>query len=126
MNKHLIETSNMERVNKVEHVWCDSDDRWIYLEYNEINKIVGVNFMQGDDYVHFKKNWCVSDQGLTEFYKEMLYTFPIEKASVNTLEFINKCMWAYHAAASYRDEYDENGVIQVHKNNYKHNTTNNR
>ena len=54
--------------------------------------------MQGDEYDYFKKSWCHNDQGLTEFYHSMLYTFPIEKASVNTIEFINKCMWAFHTA----------------------------
>jgi len=28
-----------------------------------------------------------------EFYREMLYTFPIELASVDTITFINKVMW---------------------------------
>ena len=27
------------KVIKVEHIWCEQDDRWIYLEYNEKNKI---------------------------------------------------------------------------------------
>lgn len=97
----------MERVDKIEHIWCGDDDRWIYLEYNEINKIVGMNFMQGWNYESFKKSWCETDKGLTEFYKSMLYTFPIEKASVNTLEFINKCMWAFHVAISRNEEHNE-------------------
>ena len=92
---------NNKEVTQVKHVWCESDDRWVYIEYNSINKIIGLNFMQGDDYKYFKTKWCVgSDHSLTEFYKQMLYTFPIEKASVNTLEFINKVMWAYHSAIS--------------------------
>ena len=93
-------------IHKVEHVWCESDDRWVYIEYNEINKICGLNYMQGDDYEYFKKHWNTSDKGLTEFYKQMLYTFPIEKASVTTIKFINKCMWAYHAAVSLNEEYN--------------------
>ncbi len=97
----------MDRVNKIEHIWCEINDRWIYLEYNEIHKIIGMNFMQGDDYESFKKGWCYSDQGLTEFYKSMLYTFPIEKASVPTLNFINKCMWAFHYAISNNEEHNE-------------------
>ena len=85
-------------VDKVTHEWCEKDDRWIYIEYNSQRKIVGLNFMQDNDYELFKKNWCKSDEGLTEFYNSMLYTFPIEKSSVNTLEFINKVMWSYHQA----------------------------
>ena len=87
-------------MDKVEHIWCEDDDRWIYLEYNKQRKIVGMNFMQGDEYDCFKKDWCKSDEGLTEFYESMLYTFPIEKASVSTLSFINKCMWAFHTAVT--------------------------
>ena len=83
---------------KIEHIWCDKNDRWIYLEYNEENKICGMNFMQGDEYEEFKVNWVVNDSGLMEFYTEMLYTFPIEKASVDKFTFINKCMWAYFSA----------------------------
>ena len=96
---------NNKEATQVKHVWCESDDRWVYIEYNIINKIIGLNFVQGNDYDYFKEKWCVSDQGLTEFYESMLYTFPIEKASVSTLEFINKCMWAYHSAISNEEQY---------------------
>ncbi len=95
---------NQYEVNKVVHEWSEKEDRWIYIEYNAQRKIIGLNFMQGDEYDYFKEKWCYNDQGLTEFYTTMLYTFPIEKASVNTLEFINKVMWAYHQAnVSYED-----------------------
>ena len=86
------------KVDKVVHEWCGSNDRWIYIEYNAQRKIIGLNFMQGGEYDYFKSKWCHNDQGLVEFYNSMLYTFPIEKASVNTIEFINKVMWAYHTA----------------------------
>ena len=93
------------RINKVEHVWCNSDDRWVYIEYDENDNIIGLNFMQGDEYNYFKKECSERDEALTEFYKQMLYTFPIEKASVSTLSFINGCMWAYHSAISLNQEY---------------------
>jgi len=95
---------NKKEVTQVKHIWCESDDRWVYIEYNSINKIIGLNSMQGNDYDYFKTKWCVSDRGLTEFWEEMLYTFPIERASVNTLEFINKVMWAYHSAVALYNE----------------------
>ena len=85
-------------VDKVTHEWCEKDDRWVYIEYNSQRKIIGLNSMQDNDYEYFKKSWCKSDEGLTEFYNSMLYTFPIEKSSVNTLEFINKVMWSYYQA----------------------------
>lgn len=93
------------KITKVEHVWSDSEDRWIYIEYNEHYKIIGLNFMQGSAYDHFKAKWCHNDRGLTEFYEAMVDTFAIEEASSDTIEFINKVMWAYHTAVSYKDQY---------------------
>lgn len=95
---------NINRLDKIEHVWSEEEDRWVYIEYNEQRKIIGLNFMQGDDYDDFKKFWCHSDLGLTEFYRQMLCIFPLEQASVSTIEFINKVMWAYHSAVAYKDE----------------------
>ena len=91
-------------VDKVEHIWSEKEDRWIYIEYNEQRKVIGLNFMQGDDYYYFKKYWCNNDQGLTGFYHQMLCIFPIEQASVSTIEFINKVMWAYHNAVACKEE----------------------
>ena len=92
-------------INKVEHIWNAENDRWIYLEKNEQMKIIGINFMQGHDYTHFKDFWCTNRTPLLKFYKRMLYTFPIEEKSVDTIEFINKCMWTYHNAVSLNEEY---------------------
>ena len=93
------------RVDKVEHVWSEKEDRWMYIEYNEQRKIIGLNFMQGDEYDYFKKSWCHNDQGLTEFYHQMLDTFTIEQASVSSTTFMNKVMWAYHTAAACREDH---------------------
>ena len=92
-------------VTKVEHLWCGSNDRWIYIEYNEQREIAGLNFMQGDEYEYFKKNWARNNPYLMVFYKTMLHTFPIEKASVSTLDFINKVMWAFHETGVIYDEF---------------------
>ena len=93
-----------DRLNAVEHTWCEESDRWIYIE-RYASGYLGLNFMQGDEYDYFTKKWCHNDQGLTDFYHSMLYTFPIEKASVNTIEFINKCMWAFHTAVVAREDH---------------------
>ena len=92
------------KVIKIEHIWSEENDRWIYLEYNEQYKICGMSFMQGDEYEVFKES-AENDPGLLEFYRDMLYTFPIEQASVNTIEFINKVMWTYVSADQIRAEY---------------------
>ncbi len=93
------------KVIKVEHIWCEQDDRWIYLEYNEQNKICGMSFMQGDEYDVFKSEYAENDRGLMEFYGTMLYTFPIEQVSVDRIAFINKVMWAYCSADQIRAKY---------------------
>ena len=98
----------MQELDRVVHQWCDDNDRWMYIEYDRDGKVMGLNFMQGDEYECFKKDWCVSDKGLTAFYKQMLYTFPIECNKTSTHQFINKCMWAYHSAIS-----------EYHLNEYK-------
>jgi hypothetical protein len=94
------------RIDRVLHEWCKKNDRWIYVEYNELRKVVGLNFMQGDEYEHFKKNWAFNNEALMEFYNVMVYTFPIEIAKCNTIEFINKVMWAFHEAGVIYDEYN--------------------
>jgi len=98
---------NQYKVDKVVHEWSEEQDRWIYIEYNAHRRIVGLNFMQGDEYEYFKEKWCHNDQALMQFYGKMLYTFPIEKASVNAIEFINKVMWAYHSAIVANEDYRE-------------------
>ena len=92
---------------KVEHIWCAEGDRWIYIEKNEQMKIVGINFMQGDDYRLFKDFWCVNNTPLFEFYEKMVDIFPYEKASVTTPKFINRCMRAYYASVSRYEEYNQ-------------------
>lgn len=104
MNKDHIDPFN-KRVDKVEHVWCGSEDRWVYIEYCDQRKIIGLNFMQGDEYDLFKKDYCRSDKGLMEFYEQMFNIFPIEKASVSTINFINSCMWAFHCAIASRARF---------------------
>jgi len=91
---------------KAEHIWCEKEDRWIYLEKDAEMKIIGMNFMQGDEYEHFKKFWCTNNTPLLKFYKSMVYTFYIEEKSVSGIEFVNKCMWAYHYAVSLNDQYN--------------------
>ena len=95
----------IHELEKVVHQWCDDNDRWMYIEYDNDGMVMGLNFMQGDEYECFKKDWCVSDKGLTAFYKQMLYTFAYEQKNVPEHGFINSCMWSYHSAIS---EYEDN------------------
>ena len=38
---------------KEEHIWDQSNDRWIFLEHQD-GILVGLNYMQGDEYEDFK------------------------------------------------------------------------
>lgn len=92
-------------LDKIVHQWCDDNDRWIYIEYNRDGKVMGLNFMQGDEYEIFKQAYCKNNEYLFRFYKVMLTNFIldpevlIEFKSFN-IEFINKCMWAFHQCSS--------------------------
>lgn len=103
-----------KNLGSVVHRYSEKDDRWCYIEYDVDAKIVGLNFMQGSnnqrDYDFFKESWCESDVSLTNFYDSMLYTFPIEKASVDKFTFINKCMWAYFSAQDKSNWWPEGEV----------------
>lgn len=98
------------RIDKVEHIWCSSDDRWVYIEYDAHLNVIGLNFMQGDEYDLFKRDYGHSDEGLTEFYKQLLTTFVDYRDACqvkNWLSFINKCMWTFHSALALREEYPQ-------------------
>lgn len=92
--------------HKIEHIWNAEDGRWIYLEKNEQMKIIGMNFMQGYNHKYFKDFRCTNNPALLKFYEQMFYTFPIEEKSVNTMEFISKCILAYHSAVSLNEKYN--------------------
>jgi hypothetical protein len=98
-NNSELEKKGKE-LDMVVHQWCDDNDRWMYIEYDRDGKVMGLNFMQGNEYEIFKEAYCTADRGMTDFYQSMLYTFPIEQQSCSALSFINKCMWAYFTAVS--------------------------
>lgn len=80
---------------KVIHQFNEENDRWIYIEYSKTNKVLGLNFMQGDDYELFQSMYCESDDKITRFYQTMLFNFPIEEHKVMHRPFINKCLGVY-------------------------------
>ena len=96
----------MNKIEKVEHVWCQQDDRWVYIERYEDGEI-GLNFMQGDEYEEFKEYCNKPDKGLSEFYEQMRITLPIQRQSESDISFINTVMWAYHSAVASYEQYSE-------------------
>ena len=80
---------------KVEHLWIEEHERWIYIEYNKENDIIGLNFMQGDeydeyDYDEFIKGECYNDNNLTVFYHHMRLFYSHEFDNITDIDFINK------------------------------------
>ena len=94
----------MRKIGSVEHIWCASNDRWVYIERYD-NGETGLNFMQGDEYEDFKENWCVVDKGLSEFYEQMKITIPIQFQSESNIGFINTVIWTYHSAVANYEQY---------------------
>ena len=88
----------MEEITRVEHIWCEREDRWVFIAYKGLI-IVGLNCQQGVSYQEFREeDYCQPDYGMTEFYNYMLTEFKNEANTMDTLEFINKVMWTYSYA----------------------------
>ena len=82
--------SKYEVIESKTIVWCDQDDRYVYIE-KEQDDIVGLNFMQGDELEHFKDHYCDVDQGLTMFYNAV----SVYLGGESELDRINQAIWAY-------------------------------
>ena len=95
----------MKQAVIIEHIWCESDDRWVLIMYDKENVVIGLNYCQGNDYDYFLKEFKSSDKGLTEFYNLMLKDYRTERQFLSKLTFINKVCWTYHSATSLMEEY---------------------
>jgi hypothetical protein len=83
----------MNRLIKSKEVyWCKDDDRYV-LVVREHDEIVGLNYMQGDDWELFESDYTSIDENLTKFYnciKGMLN-------GATEIDRINQAIWAYFA-----------------------------
>ena len=98
-----MKTNN--KLNAVEHIWYPESDRWIYIERYSCGYL-GLNCMQGDEYEHFKNNWCKIDMAMSEFYDTMKIDLHMLIRDMTELEFINKVMWIYFEAVSKYERYN--------------------
>ena len=94
-----------DRLNAVEHIWYPEFDRWIYIE-RYASGYLGLNFMQGDEYEHFKIKWCEIDRGMSEFYDTMKNDLLKLRVEMSELEFIDKVMWIYFEAKVKCERYN--------------------
>lgn len=108
-----------KKILKIEQVWHQPCDRWIYIEhYSDLT--IGLNYCQGNNYEHFTVNYCFVDKGLTEFYEVMCESYRYEKVATGAIRFISKVMWTYHNAIILHDEnigYSRKKQVVIHKSN---------
>jgi len=106
--KQIIRKKNLQQsleskkctIVEVSHIWHQPSDRWIYIEYHE-DGWIGLNFMQGDEYELFKREYCVEDKSLSRFYDEMIndnLPFDFHQEDVKDTEFIDEIIWVYFKA----------------------------
>ena len=71
--------------------WCQGDDRYIRV-FKLGDVIIGINFMQGDEYELFNANYAGIDEDLTNFYKAVQ---PRLDERNSEIEDINAAIWAW-------------------------------
>lgn len=81
----------MSDILKIEHHWDKENDRWIMTSMDVYGEF-GLNFMQGDEYDLFVKDYGKADPKLTAFYKTILEQDIVKG---NTRDIINKVCWAW-------------------------------
>ena len=94
-------------IESSEVVWCPSDDRYIFI-FKSNDKVVGLNFMQGDELELFKEYYYNIDEDLTDFYNAVEPYL----AADDQVDRINAAIWAYFEYRNLRDERE-------YKNNNK-------
>ena len=91
----------VNKLIKVEHIWCEDDDRWIYIERYADTNFIGLNFCQNNDKEFFNDHFLKVDHGLSNFFEVTTDHYEGDK---NEISVINKAMWLYHAAViAYED-----------------------
>jgi len=81
----------MKVVKKIEHTWHESNDRFIYTEW-ENGILTGINFMQGDEYEYFIKEFNKPDDDLIIFYNAINHYVK----GKDFHDVLNNVFWMYH------------------------------
>ena len=85
-----MEKLDYNKLFSLQHLWCNSHDRWLYIAKAEGNDIY-YNYCQGDDYEYFVKYFNKPNYGLSEFLK-------INVQDHNNIEEVNEMIWVYFSA----------------------------
>lgn len=85
----------MNKIIKREHIWDEENDRWILVTYDEDGND-GLNFMHGDDYETFVKDYGEPDKELSMLYSAVkgLRNWDIVILK-DRLQLINRTCWAW-------------------------------
>lgn len=92
--------SENTRVYSKEIFWCPNDDRHVLVIKDNNNKVIGLNYCQGDDLGYFEHYFNYSCADLVKFYNCMC-----EYLNGKTeIDRINQAIWA-------RFEYLDNSNV---------------
>lgn len=81
-----------------ELIWSEENDRYIYL--TKTNGVIdGINYMQGDDYDHFRMYYLKSDRQLTDFFNAVSPYI----SGIDEIDRVNRAIWAYVDYRNLRD-----------------------
>jgi hypothetical protein len=86
-------------VESTEMVWCPNDDRYIII-FKKDTAVIGLNYMQGDDVVDFRRHYNSIDEELTDFYNAI----GIYLSGETELDRINQAIWANFNYRNLRNE----------------------
>ena len=95
---------NYQIVESREIVWSENNDRYILI-IKENDEIVGLNFMQGDEFDVFKRHFMYIDEELTDFYNSIE---PYLDDRNDEIGKINAAIWAYFEYRNLRDKREYN------------------
>jgi len=82
---------NHKLIKSTEIYWCRQHDRHIYV-VKEGDEVIGLNYMQGEEFEYFEKDYMNIDEDLTDFYNSLNTYLNGE----DEIEQINQAIWAYH------------------------------
>ena len=78
------------KVQNEEIIFSHENDRYILIK-KENDKIIGLNFCQGDDFEYFVEHYMDIDHDLTNFYHVVSKFIDLP----NEYDLINEVIWAW-------------------------------
>lgn len=91
----------MENVVLEEFLWCQGDDRYVYIRRDYNGDIVGLNFMQGQvGLAYFKEHYGKIDRDVTHFYNAV-------KRSIDEgcyITDINTALWMWSSYSMSKED----------------------